>query len=306
MKLKAAVLGAGFIGKSFIQHCVAKGEELSVLDHKACPVEFSGKLDWLQGEFSDEHSLEQAIRGVDVVYHFISSTVPGDESDDAAELVQNVVQTLMLMKLCVKAGVKRIVFISSASVYGKQDVFPIFEDASTDPISSHGIHKLTIEKYLQLYKFHHGLDCKIMRLSNPFGPGQRVTERQGFIAIAIGKILAGEDIVIRGEGEDIRDYVYIDDVCDALYLLGRCVETDNVLFNIGSGKGYSLNQVVDLIEGILGRSVNVLHVESRSSDIPTSILDINTAQSVLKYENRVSLEEGLRKTLAYHNLLSTK
>jgi len=301
MTLNAAVLGAGFIGKSFIRESLARGANLTVLDHKPCPAEFAGKLEWLDGEFSDEETLEQVVQNSDVVYHFISSTVPGDESDDAAELVQNVVQTLRLLKLCVKVGVKKIVFASSASVYGRQDKFPILESASTNPISSHGIHKLTIEKYLQLYKYQHGLDCKIMRLSNPYGPEQRVTGRQGFIAIVIGKILAGENIVIRGSGEDVRDFIYIDDVCDALYLMGQC-ETNKNIFNIGSGQGHSLNQVVGLIEKVLNKPVSVSHTESRFSDIPTSILDVTCAKQNLNYRSETSMEDGLIKTLAFHGL----
>ena len=227
--------------------------------------------------------------------------MPGDVTDEGGELIQNVVQTLRLLQLCVQEKVRRIVFISSASVYGVQNVLPIPETALTDPISSHGIHKLTIEKYLQLYQYQHGLECKIMRLSNPYGPGQRVTGRQGFIAMAIGKILAGEAVMIRGDGSTIRDYIYIDDVSEALHLMGTCQTTESV-FNVGSGQGHTLNQIVSIIEELAGRSVQVVHTDSRFVDVPASILDISKERNILGKTAKTSLRTGLANTLIFHGI----
>lgn len=301
MTINAAILGAGFIGQNFIRLALQSGDRLRVLDHKECPKELEGKLDWIRGDLSDENAVRRALQHVEVVYHFISSTVPGDITDESGELIQNVVQTLRLLKLCVQEKVRRIVFVSSASVYGVQTVLPIPETALTNPISSHGIHKLTIEKYLQLYQYQHGLECKIMRLSNPYGPGQSVTGRQGFIAIAIGRILAGEAVMIRGDGSTLRDYIYIDDVCEALHLLGTCRARENI-FNVGSGQGHTLNQIISIIGELTGKPVQVVHADSRFVDIPASILDISREKAILGKSSKISLEAGLANTLRFHGI----
>lgn len=299
--LTAAILGAGFIGQNFIRLALQLGYGLSVLDHKSCPVEFEGRLTWIKGDLSSAKTVNQALQNCDVVFHFISSTVPGDVVDESSELIQNVVQTLRLLKTCVQKKVTRIVFISSASVYGIQAVLPIPETALTDPISSHGIHKLTIEKYLQLYKYQYGLDCKIMRLSNPYGPGQNLTSRQGFIAIAIGKILTGDSIIIRGNGSTIRDFVYIDDVCEALHLMATCQAQESIL-NVGSGQGYSLGQVVLTLGNLIEKKIKVTYADSCFVDIPASILNISREENVLGKTSKVSLEAGLANTLAFHGI----
>ena len=301
MALNAAVLGAGFIGQNFIRRAILRGYSLRVLDHNDVAKEFEDKLTWIRGDFSSEDAVRKAIHGVDVVFHFISSTVPGDMVDEGGELMQNVVQTLQLLKLCVRENIRRIVFISSASVYGVQAMLPVHEGASTDPISSHGIHKLAIEKYLQLYTYQHGLDCKIMRLSNPYGPGQSVTGRQGFIAIAIGRMLAGEKIEIRGDGTIVRDFIYIDDVVEALDLAATCQAKEGI-FNVGSGRGYSLNEIIEIMGRVTGKPVAIKYVASRFTDIPASILDISREKDILGKAHKVSLEHGLAKTLAFHGI----
>ena len=301
MSLNTAILGAGFIGQNFIRLALRSNDTLRVLDHNECAQEFVGKLIWVRGDLSDENAVRKVLSGTDVVYHFISSTVPGDIADDSAELNQNVVQTLRLLKLCVEERVPRVVFISSASVYGMQKVLPIPETALTDPISSHGIHKLAVEKYLQLYKYQYGLDCKIVRLSNPYGPGQELTGRQGFIAIAIGKILAGESIMVRGDGTNVRDFIYIDDVVETLYLMGSC-QTPESIFNVGSGQGCSVNQIITIMSELTGRPIKVVYTESRFADIPVSVLDISRGKNMLDNTPKISLKNGLAKILAFHGI----
>lgn len=298
---RAAVLGAGFIGMNFVRYALTHGYAVSVLDHKAMPAEFAGRLNWLQGDLAREADVACALEGTDTVFHFISSTVPGDQVDIASELQQNVFQTLQLLQLCVTHKVRRVVFISSASVYGVQKTLPIPETAATDPISAHGIHKLTIEKYLQLYRHQQGLDCKIVRLSNPYGPGQRITGRQGFIAIAVRRIFAGEPITIRGDGTDIRDFIYIDDVSEALYRVATTTSAET-LFNVGSGFGYSLNEVVGQMRELTGLPIPVAYTESRFADIPKSVLDTSRSRFVLSLESQLPLRAGLARTLMFHGM----
>ncbi len=296
-----AVLGAGFIGRNFLVAALAQGWSLRVLDHNPCPPEFEGRLHWVQGDMGSRDDVHAALDGAGTVFHFVSSTVPGDEVDESYELQQNVFQTLQLLKLCVQEKIARIVFASSSSVYGLQEQLPVSEAASTDPISSHGIHKLAIEKYLRLYQYQHGLDCKIARLSNPYGPGQSIDGRQGFVAIAIGRILRGKPIPVRGDGEIIRDFVYIDDVVEALLALADS-ESREALFNIGSGIGYSLNEVIGRLRALCAIPVAASYTESRFVDIPKSVLDVSRERYVLRKTSKISLECGLARTLAHHGV----
>lgn len=301
MSLSAAILGAGFIGSSFIRHALGLGYALRVLDHNDCPAEWLGRLDWQVGDMSREGDINRVLRGVDTVFHFVSSTVPGDVVDESSELRQNVFQTLQLLHLCVTHSVRQVVFVSSASVYGPQEALPIGELATTDPISSHGIHKLAIEKYLQLFRHQHDLACKIVRLSNPYGPGQRTNSRQGFIGIAIGRLLAGGALQIRGDGSYVRDFVHIEDVSNALDMVAT-QPSEHHIFNVGSGQGRSLNEVVALLRSLSGAELPIEYAPSRFVDIPNSVLDISRIGSALGWTPRIPLQEGLAGTLAVHGI----
>lgn len=302
MKPKIVILGAGFIGSNLIRSYLRNGYNIRVLDYKPCPLEFADKVEWVQGSFLNIEDIRKAITGSNIVFHFISTTVPGDKVDEGEELSVDVIQTINLLKLCLEQQIERIVFISSSSVYGQQDSMPIRETAATDPISSHGIQKLTIEKYFQLYKYEYGLDCKIMRLSNPYGIGQDLYGRQGFIAIVLGRILEDKAIQIRGDGNIVRDYIYIEDVVNACQLLAN-TSSENTIFNIGSGQGYSLLQIVSQIELILGREIELKYVKARNTDIPVSVLDTSLARAQLQFEPKIRLTEGIELTMRYYGLL---
>lgn len=299
--INGAVLGAGFIGLNFIRHAIARGDSIRVLDHKPPPPDLVGRAEWIVGDFGSEADLLRTISGVETVFHFVSSTVPGDEVGVAAELRQNVFQTLQLLDMCVRLKISRVIFSSSSSVYGVQTTIPIVETAPTDPISAHGIHKLTIEKFLLLYRYQHGLDCRIVRIANPFGPGQSITGRQGFVAIAIGHLLAGDEMTIRGDGNTIRDFIYINDVCEGLRQVA-VTPTSHTLFNIGSGSGHPLNDVIATMRDLTGMPLPVVYAKNRFVDIPESVLDISRARTELRLSPAMPLEEGLVRVLEYHGL----
>lgn len=297
---RLAVIGAGFIGKSLIRNLLMKGHEVSVLDRNICPDEFIGKVNWNKGNFHDQSVLITVLQGASIAYHLVSSTVPGDEHVDVAmELQENVVGSLHFIDTCIAAGVKRIVFASSASVYGIQDRVPINENASTNPVSAHGIHKLTLEKFLLLANHLHGIDVRILRIANPYGPGQSTVGRQGFVAIVIGNLLRGTPLTLRDMGRVVRDFIYIEDVAEALALGGLLNDLPSII-NVGSGKGYTLREVVDVIEQFIGYPMEIVSAEARKVDIPASILDISLAHSSMDFTPAIGLQEGIARTLQSH------
>ena len=300
IKPKISVIGCGFIGQSLIRVLLSKGYSVNVLDRNACPAEFHSKLNWIVGSFNDKAALNSALEGAEVAYHLVASTVPGDSHVDiATELAENVIGTLNFIEICLSAGVKRIVFSSSSSVYGPQDVLPISETQPTNPISAHGIHKLMIEKYLLLASYKNGIDVRILRIANPYGPGQNIYGRQGFIAMTIGNLLRGLPVLLSDDGRVIRDFIYIDDVAEILSLCGTMNNLPSVI-NVGSQKGFSLKEVISLISELLQVEVLTQSMKSRAVDIPSSILDIHLMNETTRFSPMVSLADGLSKTLRHH------
>jgi UDP-glucose 4-epimerase len=300
---RVAICGAGFIGRNLIAHLLDSGVEISVLDHKPCPPELEGRVRWHRGDFTDQDLLRAVLAGADVAYHLVSTTVPGDDHVGMIpELADNIFATIRFIDTCIAIGVRRIVFVSSSSVYGLQEHTPIPETAATNPISSHGIQKLTIEKYLLLYRFDHDIDVRIIRLSNPFGPGQALHGRQGFVAIAIGKVMAGEPILLRAGGAPIRDFIYIDDVSRALALAGIAPSVPPVM-NLGTGEGHSLADVVAALGALLGRPLATTEGPLRKADIPTSVLDAGLIRRSVGFAPTTSLHDGLELTLRHWGVI---
>ena len=303
-----AICGSGFIGKNLARYLTSQGYRINVLDHNICPKEFLGKVQWTTGEFYNSEALRKTLDGVDVAFHLVSSSVPGDGAikDGAINLVKgfsdNILLTIKFLDMCKECDVKRVVFVSSSSVYGLQVQTPIAESATTNPISSHGIEKLALEKYFLLYKFLYGIDVRIIRLSNPYGPGQSLFGRQGFIAISLGRLLKDKPIILRDLGRPIRDFIYIDDVSKALTLAGT-LEYGPLILNIGSSKGHSLLQVVKLLEAILGKTIKVDQMEPKKIDILESVLNVSLAHDCIFFNTQVSIREGLIKTLQFHEIL---
>lgn len=302
---RVTVCGAGFIGSHLVQEALAEGLEVSVLDHKPCPPALQRRVNWVCGEFTDRQVLARALEGAGIAYHLVSTTVPGDDHVEVIkELSDNIFGTIRFIETCAACRVQRIVFVSSASVYGQQETTPIPETAQTDPISSHGIHKLTIEKYLLLHRFNHDSDVRIIRLSNPYGPGQNLHGRQGFIAIAIGNVIDDQPILLRDAGSPIRDFIYISDVARALIRVGTAEAAPPVM-NIGTGVGFSLGHVIAELSRILGRPLTTTSGHLRHGDIPTSVLDVALARRSVGFVPSTTLSEGLERTLRHHGLISS-
>jgi UDP-glucose 4-epimerase len=302
VRRRVAVLGAGFIGLNLVRRLVGGDSDVAVLDHNEVPVHLPERVRWIRGDFADPKAIAQVLDGADVAFHLISSTVPGDEHVEVSrELSDNIFATLGFLEVCERLAVPRVVFASSSSVYGLQARMPIAETAVTDPISSHGIQKLAIEKYLLLHRFHRGLDVRIARLSNPFGPGQRLYGRQGFVALTIGHLLKDEPILLRDGGRPVRDFLYIDDVTEALDRLATHDDAPSVV-NIGSGIGHSLQEIVSTVERAIQRPIKFIAGEPRRADIPVSVLNVTLAATGIGFRPAVPVREGLLRTLQHYGI----
>ena len=303
MSYKISILGAGFIGLNLVKRFLQSGHTVSVLDRGTCPNEISHpNLIWHTGSIDEQEVVSAALMHSDCVFYLISSTVPGDDVDVGKELFLNVSQLLQVLELCEKHSVGKFVFFSSSSVYGAQQHFPISEFALPEPISAHGIQKLTMEYYIRLFSRRSETSCVIVRLSNPFGPGQNVYGRQGFISIVIGHIINGTPINIRGTGSDVRDYIYIDDVVDFSEKL-LTANSEQLIFNVGSGLGHSLTDVLNVFGGILNRDLPVNYIDCRDSDIPVSVLDITRVSDATQLAPKYNLSRGIEEFLRFHNMI---
>jgi len=302
---KSLVLGGkGFIGSHLVDALVAAGQSVRVLDRpNLTPLSepaIISKVEWFDGDSTSETDVRQALEGCDICYHLVSTTLPkSSNADPLFDVETNVLGTLRLLTHAVRLGVKKVVFVSSGgTVYGIPRTVPVDENHPTDPISSYGITKLAIEKYLHLFFDLHKLDYTILRVSNPYGERQRTLALQGAIAIFLGKVLRGETVDIWGDGTTIRDYVYIGDVIQALLRAGAHNSPARV-FNIGSGAGLTLNEVLDEIERATGMKSKRNYATARGFDVPRNILSIARAKAEMGWEPRTSFADGLARTVAW-------
>jgi UDP-glucose 4-epimerase len=257
-------------------------------------------VEWCQGDFADANHLAAALDGCQTVFHLLATTDPRTSNDDPVHDIEtNLAATVRLLELARKSHVKKIVFASSGgTVYGVPATVPISEHHATRPICSYGIHKLAIEQYLRLYHRLHGLDYCVLRISNAFGERQRPNASQGAVTVFLHKALSGEPIDIWGDGSAVRDYLYVGDVARAFCLGARHIGPPHI-FNIGSGRGRSVNDLISSIEALLGRPMSKRYLPSRPFDVPVNVLDISLAAMHLDWSPQHSFEEGLTRTLKW-------
>jgi UDP-glucose 4-epimerase len=295
--------GGGFIGTNLCRRLLADGYRARAFGRRRLfPTALHG-VEWFEGDFSDTAALAAAIESSDVVFHLISATPQSANLDMAGDIQQNVIPSLALINLSLKLGVRRIVFVSSGgTVYGKPRDFPTPETAATDPIVAYGISKLAIEKYLALHAHLYGLEYRVLRLANPFGPFQIPVKGQGIIAELISRTLRDESVELWGDGSVVRDFIFIDDVIDALIAAAIDVGSER-LFNIGSGEGRSLREVMAAVERLLDRKVRVRRAPGRPIDVPVSVMAIDRAREHLGWRPKVAFETGLQATIDWWRAL---
>ena len=296
--------GGGFIGSCICDRLVASGHFLRVFERPRVepyrdfhPTE---NIEWVTGDFSSRHDIEKALDGMDAVVHLVSTTLPKSSNADPIYDVQsNLVATLQLLDEMICKRIKKIIFISSGgTVYGFPQSVPISENHPTDPICSYGITKLAIEKYLNLYKTLHGIQPVTLRLANPYGPRQRIETAQGAVAAFLNRAMKNQPIQIWGDGSVVRDYIYVEDVAEAFDAALK-YHGEETVFNIASGRGWSLNQLLEKIQILIGRTLEVQYLPGRKFDVNTNVLFIEKAKTQLEWTPLTDIDEGLAKTIAW-------
>lgn len=293
--------GGGFIGSAIADRLLADGHELRIFERprvepfrKFLPTE---SVEWVTGDLVSAHDVGEAIDGMDVVLHLVSTTIPKTSNDDPIYDVQsNLVATLGMLNAMLEKKVSRIVFISSGgTVYGPPEYLPIDERHPTEPQVSYGITKLALEKFLLMYQRLHNIDTTILRVTNPYGERQRIETAQGAVGVFLSQTLKGQPTHIWGDGSVTRDYIYVSDVADAF---ARAIEYKgkHSVFNISSGIGVSINELLTQIEQTTHLTVQREYFPGRSFDVPVSVLDNALALKELNWSPKVGLEAGLQRT----------
>jgi UDP-glucose 4-epimerase len=259
------------------------------------------EIEYLEGSFLEPDIVEAALDGVDGVCHLASTTVPfSAAADPVRDVRENLIGSLSLLQVMRSTGVRRLIFLSSGgTVYGMPQTLPIAESHPLRPISSYGIVKAAIEAYIDEMHRAGWLEPTVLRLANPYGPRQSAAGVQGVIASFMNKIQASQALEIWGDGTVIRDYIYVTDAADAV--VQAITKRRCGVFNIGSGNGISLNELIATIRRVCNRTIEVHYSEARSIDVPANYLNVSRARDVLGWRCAFSLEEGLAQTWAWVN-----
>ncbi|MDP4025999.1 NAD-dependent epimerase/dehydratase family protein [Methylobacterium sp. NEAU 140] len=292
--------GSGFIGRHVCRTLIEHGHSVEIVSRTLIAPSIEGsKFSQLDLSTATVEEIIHVIDESETIHHYAWSTVPHTaEKDPVGDLYQNVGSTLKLLEAAKRLGGKRIVFASSGgTVYGKLNSIPAGEDHRLNPINAYGISKVTCENYLNLFRNEYGLDIRIARISNPYGPGQNALRGQGVIATFIYNALFNREIEIFGDGTIVRDFIHIHDVAAALFKLSTVEFEGSDLprtYNIGGGEKRSINSIVESISRCVVGPFAVKRSEGRAFDVPISVLDITNAQKYLSWKPLIFLDQGIQ------------
>ena len=287
--------GAGFIGSHLADHLVKK-HNVTVLDDLS-----TGKrenvpdgADFVEGSILDVELVDKVFADIDFVFHQAAAVSVADSMHDPQRTFDvNTIGTLNVLKTSVSNGVKKVVFASSAALYGNNPVNPKHESIMLEPKSPYAISKLDGEYLLKMFREEYGIKTTALRYFNVYGPRQDASSPySGVISLFVKRALAGEDIIIHGDGMQTRDFVYVEDVVRANELVLK--HGDGEVFNVGTGKSITVNELAERIVEITGSESRIVYGEGRAGDVRFSEADVGAIEDI-EYRAQVSVEEGLRR-----------
>jgi len=299
--------GGGFIGRHVCAAFAKSGARVTVMD--VAPPPADSPYDWISGSISDASLLASAAAACHTVVFLANASLPGSAIANLSTEVQSHVRdTVGAAEICAALGVKQFLFASSGgTVYGHEpaDGSALNEAAATHPRNAYGVSKLAIEHYLRLLgQQDNGLRTVSLRVSNPYGEGQRANRGQGFIAAAMQNAMDNTPMEIWGDGSVERDFLHVADVAQA-FLLAESAENLPAVINIGSGVGVSLRAVLEQVEAATDRKIDTTYLEGRTVDVKRNVLDISCAAQSLNWRPTVTLADGLNRTAAWWAEIST-
>jgi len=298
--------GAGFIGSHLVEELVRRGERVRVVDslvtgkrHNLAGV--ASSIEFIEGDLADAAVARQAVAGMDYVLHQAAiPSVPRSVADPVTSHRSIVEATLNILVAARDAGVKRVIYAGSSSVYGNQPTLPKHEDMVSQPLSPYALQKLVGEQYGQMFTALYGLETVSTRYFNVFGPRQDPSSPySGVISVFARAVVSGRVPTIYGDGEQTRDFTFVANVVDGVLKACQAPGAAGHVFNVATGGRISLNQLFDVVQKLAGSRITPVYAPERVGDVKHSQADISRARAVLHYEPAVSLEEGLAQTIAW-------
>lgn len=307
MTLYLVTGGAGFIGSSIVAELVRHGERVRVLDNFSTGRRdnlgpFLERIDLVEGDLCDLPTVRQAVEGVDyVLHHAALASVQRSVDDPLATHAANTTGTLHLLVAARDAGVRRVVYASSSSIYGDSPTLPKREDMLPRPKSPYAVSKLTAAHYCQAFTEVFGLETVSLRYFNVFGPRQDPTSQYAAVVpLFITAMLQSESPVVYGDGHQSRDFTFVSNVMRANLLAATAPNVAGRVFNVACGQRHTLLDLIATLNDILDTRITPIHTAPRPGDVRHSLADITAAQEALGYRVEVDFHEGLRRTVAWY------
>jgi len=292
--------GGGFLGSNLVNRLTTIGANVVVLDLAGgSKCDSNRQVQWIEGDFANPNVIDSALRGIDIVYHLAWTTIPATSNKNPEfDVSSNLIGSIRLFDACVRNDIKKVVFSSTGgTVYGDATTGLITETSPTNPQCSYGITKLAVEKYLGLFAHLNKLNYVVLRVSNAYGPHQDPKSRVGFIGAALTAAVKQQVLDIWGDGQIIRDYVFVDDIIDAM-VLASAPDFANGVYHVSSGIGLKLNELVSILTVVSGLPIQVNYGPGRGFDVKRVVLD-NSKLCAMGWSPKKDINDGIRRTLKW-------